>query len=360
MGEYLLKILTDILFYLAIFIPLIVNGAMPVRIVLAAVPVVWAVWIKMNWKTKDFMEALRENFFFQVKLLIFISCLEVFFLGLSQWSKLNAPLAILFAVVGIMAVKTGRISEGNQRKGMFWLVCGLEIAAVVAVVLFLSSKLFTGSVLALLGGAYNMLVLPVLLFMIQCIAKVLEWIWPFLMKIFSKELKFQASDESITISGDLNVELEQAEQVAGAEFFKVLGIVIAVVAVVLFLWYLYKKFSKTYDTGRKTTGTVSRSELTPQERQEEKRPLFGGERNVRYYYRKFMKLCMKRGGWGKGVVTSDHIHKAALFYWDEKPLSELRELYLGVRYGGKSDGAEEKQRAKEIYKSLKAVDTKKE
>ena len=73
MGEYLLKILTDILFYLAIFIPLIVNGAMPVRIVLAAVPVVWAVWIKMNWKTKDFMEALRENFFFQVKLLIFIS-----------------------------------------------------------------------------------------------------------------------------------------------------------------------------------------------------------------------------------------------------------------------------------------------
>ena len=360
MGEYLLKVLTDILFYLAIFIPFIVNGALPVQIALVAVPVVWAVWIKMNWKQKNFMEALPENFFLQVKILIAISLLETFFLGFSRWSSQNAPFAILFGGVGIIAVKTGRISEGNQRKGIFWFVCGLEIAAVVAIVLFLSSDLFTGGVLALLGGAYNMLVLPVLLFVIQCIAKVLEWIWPLLMRIFSKELKFQASDESITINGDLNLELEQAEQVAGAEFFKVLGIVIAVVAVVFFLWYFFKKFSKTYETGRKSMGTVSRTQLSLHERREEKRPLFGGERNVRYYYRKFMKLCMKRGGWSKGIVTSDHIHNAALFYWDEKPLSELRQLYLDVRYGGRADGAEEKQRAKELYRSLKAADVKKE
>lgn len=360
MGEYILKILTDILFYLAVFRPLFRIMPPMVRIGLGVIPLIWAVWVKLNWKTRDFMEALPDTFSFQGKLIAGISLLEIFFIGIGQWSEVCAPFVVMFAAVGIMAMKTGRIAAGNQKKGMFWFVCGMEICFVLAAGIFFSSRFFTGSVKVFLGGIYHLLILPVLLLIIQVIAKLLEAAWPYLMQIFSNEIKFQASDEGISINGDLGVELEQGEIAVGAEYFKILGIVFAVAALGLFLWLLYKKLSKTYDPKRKLHGTVSQVVIPLEKQDEEKLPLFGGERNVRYYYRKFLKLCKKRGGWSQKYATSADIHEFALFHWDETILTELRELYLVVRYGGKTDNAEEKKRAREIYKKLKAEEMKKE
>ena len=68
MGEYLLRVATDILFYLAVFIPVMQNGPLAVRVLLAVVPVSWAVWVRLNWKQRDFMKALRDHFSLQVKL----------------------------------------------------------------------------------------------------------------------------------------------------------------------------------------------------------------------------------------------------------------------------------------------------
>lgn len=357
MGEYLLRIATDILFYLAIFIPLIQTGPMAVRIVLVLVPAAWAVWVRMNWKQRDFMDALRDHFSLQVKLLAVLSPVEIFIIGLDQWTRMNAPMVVLFATVGILALKTGRIVEGNQGKGRFWLVCALELLAIVAAGFFFSSDAFTGGVLTLIGKGYHMLIMPILLFLIQVMVTVLEWIWPYVMAIFSQhEVRFQAEESFTITSGELDLELKQAERVAGAEVLKALGILIAIAAVVLFLWYLYRKFSQvSAERERRVMGTISHSGLSPQEMQDEKRPLFGGERNVRYYYRKFMELCKKQGGWGKGIVTTDHIHEAAREYWkDEESLQSLRQLYLSVRYGGYEDGAEERAQAKGIYKRLKS------
>lgn len=342
------------MFYLAVFMPLFRTMPPLVKIILAVIPVGWAVWVRLNWKTRDFMEALPDTFSFQGKFLAGISLLEIFFIGIGQWSEFCAPFVVLFAAVGIMAMKTGRIASGNQKKGMFWLTCAAEIGFVLAAGAFFSSGFFTGGVKMLLGGIYNFLILPVLLLIIQVIAKLLELAWPYLMQIFSNEVKFQASEEGISINGDLGVTLEQGEIAVGAEYFKILGIALAVAALGLFLWFLYRKLSKTYDPKRKLQGTVSQVVIPLEKQDEEKLPPFGGERNVRYYYRKFMKLCKKRGGWSQKNATTAHIHEFAAFHWNEELLEELRKLYLGVRYGGKADGAEEKKRAKEIYRELKA------
>lgn len=356
MGEYLLRIATDILFYLAVFIPVIQNGPLAVRILLAAVPVAWAVWVRLNWKQRDFMKALRDHFSLQIKLLAVLTPVELFLMGLDQWTKSNAPMMVLFIVVGILALKTGRISEGSQGKGVFWIVCGLEMLMVVAAVSVFSSDAFTGGILTLLGKGYQVLILPIVLFLLQGMIAVLEFIWPYVMAVFSQhEVKFQA-EENLTIgSGEFDLELKQAERVAGADVLKAMGIIIAIALVVLFLWYLYRKFSNvSSERERRVMGTVSYSSLSPAETQNEKKSLFGGERNVRHYYRKFMELCKKQGGWKQGIVTTGHIHETAKDYWsDEESLKKLRGLYLDVRYGGRQDGAEEKKRAKEIYKSLK-------
>ena len=356
MGEYLLRVATDILFYLAVFIPVMQNGPLAVRVLLAVVPVSWAVWVRLNWKQRDFMKALRDHFSLQVKLLAVLTPIELFLLGLEQWTRSNAPMVVLFIAVGILALKTGRISEGNQGKGIFWIVCGLEMLMVVAAVFVFSSDAFTGSILMLLSKGYQVLILPIVLFLLQGMITVLEFIWPYVMAIFSQhEVKFQA-EESFTIgSGEFDLELKQAERVAGADVLKAIGILIAIALVVLFLWYLYRKFSNvSAERERRVTGTISCSSLSPKESQNEKKSLFGGERNVRHYYRKFMELCKKQGGWKQGVVTTGHIHEAAKEYWkDEESLKMLRSLYLDVRYGGREDGAEERKKVKAIYKRLK-------
>jgi len=356
MGEYLLRIATDTLFYLSVFVPLIKNGPLVARIVLALVPAAWAVWVRLNWKKKDFMDALRDHFSLQVKLLFVLTPIELFLFGLSQWTRLNAPLVVLFIAVGILALKTGRIADGNQGKGMFWIIGVLELAAVIAVVFVLSSETFTNGLLTILGKGYTTLLLPIVLFLLQGMIGILEFVWPYVMAVFSQhEVKFQA-DESFTIgTGELDLELKQAERVAGADALKAMGIILAIAVVVLFLRYLYRKFSQvSAERERRIVGSISQSSLTPQEMKREKQPLFGGERNVRYYYRKFMELCKKQGGWDKGISTTEHIHQSALKYWkDEETLQSLRGLYLGVRYGGKEDGSEERKNAKEMYKRLK-------
>lgn len=356
MGEYIVKILTDILFYLAIFMPGIQIGGMPIRILLVLIPMCWSVWVKLNWKQRNFMESIQDHFFLQSRVLVLASLLEIFVLGFELWSKSNGIFVVGFVVVGILAMKTGRIAEGNQRKGIFWLICGLEIAAILAVVWFLSSDAFIKGILSLLGNGYKTLILPVLLFFVRVLIGILERIWPYVMQIFSRnEVRFQ-SQENFTISGELNVELEQAEQVAGAGFLKIFGMMAAVLLVGLFLWYLWRKFSQTSGTSRQMEGTVSRSALSSPETHKEKKPLFGGERNVRYYYRKFMELCRKENGWGTEIVTTEHVHETARECWDdEESLISLRDLYRDVRYGGKEDGAEERKRAKRIYKKLKGL-----
>ena len=356
MGEYILKVLTDILFYLAIFMPIIKASPLAIQITLAVVPAAWAVWVKMNWKKRNFMDAMRDHFSLQTRLLAVSIPLELFIFGLESWTKINAPLVVAFAAVGILALKTGRIADGNQGKGIFWFVSGLELAVVLLIVFVVSSDQFVGGILSLLGNGYKMLILPIVLFLLQGMISILELVWPYVMAIFSRhEVKFQA-DESFTItSGELDMDLKQAERVAGAEVIRAFGILLAIALVALFIWYLYRRFSRvSAEREHRIMGTVSHSSLAPQEIDREKQPLFGGERNVRYYYRKFMELCKKQGGWKKGSVTTEHVHEAAKEYWsDEESLQYLRQLYLGVRYGGYEDGTEKRRQAKEIYKRLK-------
>ena len=81
------------------------------------------------------------------------------------------------------------------------------------------------------------------------------------------------------------------------------------------------------------------------------------EKNVRYYYRKFLALCRKHGLEPEcGMVTTEMMRTIAVETWgDEESVDELTMLYRDVRYGGKKDEEPERKTAKSLFKNLKSL-----
>ncbi len=102
-------------------------------------------------------------------------------------------------------------------------------------------------------------------------------------------------------------------------------------------------------------GEVKRSYLRAEDKRVSGKGFWGGERNVRYYYRKYLKLCIQGGlDMESHGVTSEQVHERAANLWGmEEELAKLRTIYLKIRYGKRKESGSERAKAREIYKKVK-------
>ena len=86
-------------------------------------------------------------------------------------------------------------------------------------------------------------------------------------------------------------------------------------------------------------------------------PSFFEEKNVRYYYRKFLALCRKKGLQPeREMVTTELMRQIAMESWGEaESLDALTELYREVRYGGAADAEPQRKKAKELVKAIRGA-----
>ena len=359
MDVLVLRLMLDISFFLSVFMPLIAGGKMLIKWGLLAVLGMWIVWLSINWKKKDMAGIVQDTVFSEIKILAVIQVYEIVIQGFAKWQEQCAPFVFFFAVVAILLLRVGRLETGNQQKGRFWGANSVEFLAVIGAAVFLSSEVVKKFAWSMLGGFYMKCVLPILLFFLQIFQWILMLLAPILSAIFSG---VEFADYEVEVD---NRTAQDFLQITGNEplaetplWAKALGMAVIAIVLAIFFYFLYKKLSGE-GSGRDRTikGEVKKSTLAAAERGAVKKPSLFDEKNVRYYYRKFLVLCKKHGLEPETAqVTSEMMQQIAVSNWgEEESMGELTNLYREVRYGGRKDEEPERKNAKSLYKVMKGA-----
>jgi len=357
MDVLMLRLLLDASFFMAVFNPLISGSNQAIRWGLTAVLAAWLVWIMINWKKKDLEGRIQDIALTEVKVLAVIQVYEVVMLGFTKWQEICAPYVAVFAVVAILFLRAGRLVGGSQEKRKFWSANGVELCLIVGAAAVFSSDLVKDLAWKLLGNFYMTLVLPVLMVFLNLLQALFMLLEPFIAALFSGVEFAEQEVELDTRTGQDFLQLTGNEAMAETPLWaKVVGAAIVVAVFAIIFYFLYKKLSVSGSgRDRKIQGEVKKSTIADGERRTAKRPSFFEEKNVRYYYRKFLALCRKHGVEPEGeMVTTEMMRTIAAESWgDEESVDEFTNLYRDVRYGGQKDEEPERKTAKALYKKMK-------
>lgn len=344
-------------FYLAVFGPMLRSSSLPVRMGLFLVLTAWYLWLSKNWNRRNMIETAREAAFLEAKLLAVIELFEFVLLRSSVWKRSCAPFVLSFIVSGILLLRAARLNRNSKKAGSFWMNSGWELLALLAAAFVVSSRPVSHGIYGLLANCYQLLLLPVIELFLFGMIRALSWLWPFLSSLFSRD-NLEMPEASLEIGGvSAEMIFEGMERADPPKYLKTLGILLLGILLSAFFYYLFRKLSEGSRFSQKEiAGEISRNRMDPD--RSEKEPygsLWIREKNIRFYYREFLRLCLKHGVYQiKENGTTEKIGQRAKAKWGmEAELTELRRLYLKVRYGEKEEDAGEKRRMKEIYKMVK-------
>lgn len=351
MAVMFLKLVTDLFWYLAAMMPVIISVPFAAEVILTLIPCIYGIWLILNRKKQDFSENCQDVFLFESKVLAVISLFELMILGLARWQRQCGPFLIGFLVTGILLLRVSRVSERDQKKAGFWGWNGLSMLPVLAAALLLASGAVRRSVWFLIGGIYQNLILPVILGMLRLLIVALAAAAPLFAGLFPELSRIEA--EMVVIDTETKVDFEAFEGTETPLFLKVIGVLLLALAAAGICYLLYKRITAANGPrDRREQGEIHKSGLSAKEQRGIGRQ-FSREKNVRYYYRKFLRLCRARGISLERSMTSEEIQHLAVRYWSKEEVSELRKLYCETRYGGVDDKGERRQRAKELYGKMK-------
>lgn len=359
MDVLILRLVLDTSFFMAIFNPLISNGNPCMHYGLLAVLGGWLVWIVVNWKKKDLEGRVQDTTISQVRIMAVVQVYELIIYGFETWQKMCGPYVAVFVVTAILFLRVGRLIGGSQEKKKFWGFNAVELLLLLGTAAVFSSKVVKGLAWALLGNFYKMLVLPVLLLLLSIFQAILMFLAPIFSALFSgvEMPEFQVEVDNRT--GQDFLQLTGNESLAEAPaWVKVAGAVVIVLFFAVIFYFLYKKFSVAGSgRDRSLQGQVKKSTIGVNERRITKRPSLFEEKNVRYYYRKFLILCRKHGLEPEyGTVTTEIMRRIAVENWgEEASMEELTSVYRDVRYGGRREAEPERKMAKSVYKTMKSA-----
>lgn len=357
MDVLVLRLLLDASFFMAIFNPLISGSNQMIRWGLSTVLAVWMVWIVVNWKKKDLEGRIQDIALTEMKALAVIQVYEVVLQGFAKWQTTCGPYVAVFVIVAILFLRAGRLVGGSQEKRKFWSANGVELFLIVGAALICSSEVVKSLVWKLLGKFYMTLILPILMVFLNALQAVFMLLEPLIAALFSNVEFAEYEVEVDNRTGQDFLQLTGNEALAETPLWaKVAGVVIVIAIFAVIFYFLYKKLSVAGSgRDRKIQGEVKKSTIAAGERKTVKKPSIFDEKNVRYYYRKFLALCRKHGLQPESeMVTTEMMRTIAVESWgEEESVDEFTNLYRDVRYGGQKDEEPERKMAKSLYKKMK-------
>ena len=350
MRRPFLKLFVDGSWFLAVFMPLFTAGPMWVRIVLAAAFFGWGLFLFQNWTSRAMWDNGTDVFFFEAKVLVALSVFEVVFLGAGSWQEQCGPFAALFMLSGVLFLRSSRLAESGPGTGGFLGRSGRDLLLVVLGAMVLASRTVRTALFCGLGVFYRGVILPILTAAIWLLVQLLAWFFRLISPILP--VKFNEV-EFVTVTTDMPELGKEAGQAETLGYGRYLAIFLAVVCILGFLYFVFKRISsRGGQSGRNGYGETERGKTEVLRGSQTGLRLLGGEKNVRYYYRKFLMLCAKKGMDLERPLTSAEVEQLAGQHWEKPELSELRALYLKARYDGQ-EGADARDRARELYRGFK-------
>ena len=357
MDVLILRLLLDSSFFLAIFYPLIIGNNPVFKLGLPVILAAWLVWICLNWKKKDLEGRVHDVALLELKILAGLQIYELVILGFAKWQNTCAGFVVFFGVTMILFLRAGRLIGGSQEKKKFWGANGVELAAILGLTAILASDLVKSAAWKLLGGFYMKLVFPILMALLSMFQMFLMVVGPFIASFFSKVEYVDNGIEVDNRTGQDFLQLTGNEALVEVPVWaKVAGALLVAAGLFAFLYFLYKKLSGGGSgRDRAIRGEVKKSSLGAAEKGTGKKHSLFEEKNVRYYYRKFLENCRKRDLWPEaGMVTSEMMRRIVIEEsGNETAIDDLTDLYRDVRYGGKAEEENDRKQAKHWMKQIK-------
>ncbi|MCC8047370.1 MAG: hypothetical protein LIP12_18105 [Clostridiales bacterium] len=356
MAIALLKMLTDSAWYLAFMAPILASLPNIARWILLLVPVVWVIYLAVFWKKRDFISDIQDVVLFEAKFLLGIGIAELLFIGPANWQTLCGRPVLLFLVFGIFLLRAGRIAGAAGEKRSFWRTSGISLLTALILAVVLTSETVRSGALWLLRALYNHLIVPIMEAFFWLVAAFCTILVTLFSMIFSGSFSAE-NQELLQMEFETPLEMEETAAAQTSLPIKAIGTLLLILAAAAVLFFLYRKLAGNAASWKQNAaGSISRS---PDEEHpgSSRRPGFPGRRrNVRYYYRKFLQLCVKNGLNTERPLTSDDAHKFAVSSaaaQDPETSREFRDLYRRVRYGGEPEDEDTGKRAKELYQSFR-------
>lgn len=117
MDILVFKILTDVCFYMAMFMPLFLSGPLWVRVLLFLALASWCVWLLICWKKRNMEERAHDSLMTEARLLLAAGCIQWLSLGTEVWGRRCVPFFTAFLVLGIFLLRALRLARTGQGRG---------------------------------------------------------------------------------------------------------------------------------------------------------------------------------------------------------------------------------------------------
>lgn len=273
-----------------------------------------------------------------------------------QRPPLMMPLFLIFFFSNILLLRMLRHTPESLSQRRLKIVSAIEICLFIGLVLFLSSPTALNAAVAGVSGVFQLLVAPVLMLFVYAAAAVV-WL---LGKLFSG-LKLN-SDTPIDVSFFQMAEQELANQETQTVSHPVLlqvfqGIFILALLAVAFFFFrrmlAKRQVSAALGGAAESRSSVAKpSSFTrpPADRFPPREPRAA----VRYYYRRFLALCIDLGFPLTHSYDSSQVSAMMGSTLPKERLSQLRQVYIKARYSQHTVTKEDAAQAKAVYQQIKA------
>ena len=273
---------------------------------------------------------------------------------LPELSRASMPIGLIMLVGSVLLMRSLRHEPETYCQKWYQLFNGATVAVVMAAAAFMSTRAFLEACAAAVTGAYNTLVLPVLMMALVGFTYVLKaaaW----LIALLNIRLP-ENPEEPIKIqppgSGADMLGLGDLPEEPQGEVFLIL--LCALAAAVLL--YFFFRWMVRLGWGEKLQAEAWEERIEADgnagEKDRKARPGSAVQR-VRAQYRKFLKLYVSAGGELDDTHTSlDVEQEAKRRLFAPETVEEMRSIYIRARYGEHAE-AQDVSRTKELYAAMK-------
>lgn len=302
----------------------------------------------------DFMlERFSEHFMWLLRTLPFFIVFALLF-DYQKSEKYLLPYVIICLGCGFLVLRMIRHETKTIASLRFKLLNIASVCLFLIAGYLLSSDAYLKIAGEALGFVYKFTLAPVLAalaYIIGYFGSWIAWLFSLLNTGHSQEQPQQTPYEPPEFDFGERVDVD------------ISGIIIsiAVIAAIIAIIFILKKLSNKRLSRHSAEGIFELREKINET--EEKN---GGIRilapsdprmAVRYYYRKFLLLCLNKKLPIKNSQSSLEVQDVAAAEFNKTDLSDIRQTYIPARYDDKAEiGKEDVKRIKSIYKALKSTD----
>lgn len=346
MALKLLKCSIDICWYLALALPVLSYLPGWGVWVFWGLPLIYAVALLISRREYGSHGGNLDALKWQGGILLAGGLFEWWIMGLNSREE-SMLFACLFLALGTLLLRVSRLGEEARKDRRFWIQNVIHIAGVAALVLLATSQLFLGGVSQVAGFIYTYIISPVVLGLAWVLGKLLGGILEGLYSLLP-QADGELFSQNITVPEALDMEQLSFNKTEIPPLLTYIAWGLLAMVVLLALRIIYKRLVSAAGKEKIKGGAVIKKTALPPAG-EKKSPGWTGD-PVRGYYRRFLRLCKRRGILRLSHESSRELQEKASARWSIAELSPLRELYISARYHAPSTGKQAAMARREYHK----------